>query len=228
MNKRGFTLVELLAVIVIIGALLALSTLGVTKLIRDNEEKLKKQQCAELKEAAINYYNYEDEDEGQSGVDVSYLIKKGFYQDSKNFLSDASKSATIDFRVDGTNKDLIVDMSSISECKDYYSEVEADEDDDDSDRDGVDPYEISGSKISCKTVNISSKEHCNVIARAAMRYINYEDYNLNEEIVLSDLVNEGYLSESVAKTYSGYIASISAVEIKSCTNVRFLDYDDCN
>ena len=52
MNKRGFTLVELLAVIVILALLALLTSTAVTKIVKDSKENLSSVQIQNIKEAA--------------------------------------------------------------------------------------------------------------------------------------------------------------------------------
>ena len=57
MKKNGFTLVELLAVIVLIGAIMTLAVIGVVNIINSNEDKVSESQKDEIEQAAINAFN---------------------------------------------------------------------------------------------------------------------------------------------------------------------------
>ncbi len=55
MNQKGFTLVEILAVIVVLGILMTVAGIGVTKVINDSRDKLIEDQMKSLADTAINY-----------------------------------------------------------------------------------------------------------------------------------------------------------------------------
>ena len=55
MNRKGFTLVEILAVIVVLGILMTVAGIGVTKAINESRERLVKDQIASLGDTALNY-----------------------------------------------------------------------------------------------------------------------------------------------------------------------------
>lgn len=91
MKKNGFTLVELLAVIVIIGAVMTLAVLGVVNIINSNEDKVNKQQVNEVIEAAINYVNslnkslsVSTDGTGCEKVDLNTLKTNNFFEDNDN------------------------------------------------------------------------------------------------------------------------------------------------
>ena len=54
--NKGFTLVELLAVIAILGAIATVATMSITGIIEKQEEELLKEQIANLKDSAQSYY----------------------------------------------------------------------------------------------------------------------------------------------------------------------------
>jgi len=92
---KGFTLVELLAVIVILGVLTAVTTVAVSDTIKNSKNKLTDIQIDTIEEVAEMYYlkegmnniDYEN-DTHEDCVEVSYLIDNGYFDDVK--IIDAS------------------------------------------------------------------------------------------------------------------------------------------
>ena len=85
--KKGFTLVELLAVLVILGIILTITYYSVNSLLNNSEDSLSDTQEAAIIEAAKIYYLEEGMDL-ESGlnkvcVSVSYLINKGYIDRSE-------------------------------------------------------------------------------------------------------------------------------------------------
>ena len=114
-NKKGFTLVELLAVVVILGTIATVATFSVFGIIDKQKESLLKEQIANLKDAAQSYYikskKYLEvcpspanptslmampESSLKCGmkISVSELITKNFFE-NKNNICDSSKSVLI-------------------------------------------------------------------------------------------------------------------------------------
>lgn len=56
MNKKGFTLVELLAVIVILGLVATVASISVFNVIESQKQELLKEQISNLKDSAMSYY----------------------------------------------------------------------------------------------------------------------------------------------------------------------------
>ncbi len=56
-NQKGFTLVELLAVIVVIAILMTVASTSVFGILSDSKDKLLEEQISSLKEAAVTYVN---------------------------------------------------------------------------------------------------------------------------------------------------------------------------
>lgn len=79
-KEEGFTLVELLGVIVILAIILAIAVPGIGKIIDNAKEDTEKNQTALVLDAAQLYFLQE---EGTS-VTVEELIKKGFLEDKKD------------------------------------------------------------------------------------------------------------------------------------------------
>ncbi len=114
-NKKGFTLVELLAVVVILGTIATVATFSVFGIIDKQKESLLKEQIANLKDAAQSYYikskKYLEVCPSSSNptslmampesslkcgmkISVSELINKNFFE-NKNNICDSSKSVLI-------------------------------------------------------------------------------------------------------------------------------------
>lgn len=114
-NKKGFTLVELLAVVVILGTIATVATVSVFGIIDKQKESLLKEQIANLKDAAQSYYikskKYLEvcpsssnptslmampESSLKCGMKISVLelINKNFFE-NKNNICDSSKSVLI-------------------------------------------------------------------------------------------------------------------------------------
>ncbi len=55
MNRKGFTLVELLAVIMVLGILMTVAGISVFQIINDSQDKLVKDQIKSLGDTALNY-----------------------------------------------------------------------------------------------------------------------------------------------------------------------------
>ena len=84
MNKKGFTLVELLAVIVILALLALVAYPNVTKIISDAKGKTKTIQMASLEKAAETYVAKHADTLGDSEIIcVSTLKKDGLIENTK-------------------------------------------------------------------------------------------------------------------------------------------------
>ena len=98
MKKNGFTLVELLAVIIILGAITTVFVPNTIKLLKENNLKIYKIKESELIRAAKDYANYD-----------------------KNFSSptemELEKYITMTQLVDGGYMNSILDTSSGKECR---------------------------------------------------------------------------------------------------------------
>ena len=62
LNKKGYTLIELLAVILIIGLILVLSTYGIIKAVKSSKEKVTTLSEKSIKEAAETYATEKNDD----------------------------------------------------------------------------------------------------------------------------------------------------------------------
>lgn len=111
MNKKGFTLVELLATVVILGVLITIASFSATAMINNAKKKAGSLAVSNLKEAAITYYKQNniklskctagfmvDGDNTSScitkanEVTVNTLIEAGVFTDTKNACD---KNATV-------------------------------------------------------------------------------------------------------------------------------------
>lgn len=111
MNKNGFTLVELLATVVILGVLITIASFSATAMINNAKKKAGSLAVTNLKEAAITYYKQNniklskctagfmvDGDNTSScitkanEVTVNTLIEAGVFTDTKNACD---KNATV-------------------------------------------------------------------------------------------------------------------------------------
>ena len=122
-NNSGFTLVELLGVIVIIGILATVAGLAVFQIIHNQQEKLLEDQIATLKDTAITYVlsketylescgNALDTNNPDCYVNVSIndLIEEGFFE-NRGDICDTNKSVIVYKRTEG----LITELESYVE-----------------------------------------------------------------------------------------------------------------
>lgn len=108
-EKNGFTLVELLAVIAILGILISAASISVVGILRRNKEKLQREMEKNLVSAAISYFEEEktilrkcpsaftpehptiENQNCYKMVSVQELITSGFFTDDSNYCNkDAS------------------------------------------------------------------------------------------------------------------------------------------
>ena len=122
-NNSGFTLVELLGVIVIIGILATVAGLAVFQIIHNQQEKLLEDQIATLKDTAVTYVlsketylescgNALDTNNPDCYVNVSIndLIEEGFFE-NRGDICDTNKSVIVYKRTEG----LITELESYVE-----------------------------------------------------------------------------------------------------------------
>lgn len=116
MNKKGLTLVELLAVVVIITLIAAIVFPMVSSLLKDSREKSKKADKSSVIEAAKMYIadNPEVIDEnvpadctnsylGQFTITVNSLIDNGYLEIDSNKYADSSNVTIYIYRTDTTS-----------------------------------------------------------------------------------------------------------------------------
>lgn len=122
-NNSGFTLVELLGVIVIIGILATVAGLAVFQIIHNQQEKLLEDQIATLKDTAVSYVlsketylescgNALDTNNPDCYVNVSIndLIEEGFFE-NRGDICDTNKSVIVYKKTEG----LITELESYVE-----------------------------------------------------------------------------------------------------------------
>ena len=122
-NNSGFTLVELLGVIVIIGILATVAGLAVFQIIHNQQEELLEDQIATLKDTAVTYVlsketylescgNALDTNNPDCYVNVSIndLIEEGFFE-NRGDICDTNKSVIVYKRMEG----LITELESYVE-----------------------------------------------------------------------------------------------------------------
>lgn len=85
MNKRGFTLVELLAVIVVLSSLALIFVPNAIKILKDNNLKIYKIKENELLKAAKTYAEYEKEFVPPTASKASYVTMPQLV--SKNYIN---------------------------------------------------------------------------------------------------------------------------------------------
>lgn len=76
-NNKGFTLVELLAVITVLGILMTVATISIIKSINDSKEKAKYTAARDIVNIAEAYLSAET---AQDCVDVGTLISEGYLE----------------------------------------------------------------------------------------------------------------------------------------------------
>ena len=83
MKNKGFTLIELLAVIVLLAIIFSIVTITVNGTINNSESSLSKTQKKSIENAAKTYYIEEGMDEGNTCINLSFLIDKGYIKSSE-------------------------------------------------------------------------------------------------------------------------------------------------
>lgn len=182
MNKNGFTLVELLATVVILGVLITIASFSATAMINNAKKKAGSLAVTNLKEAAITYYKQNniklskctagfmvDGDNTSScitkanEVTVNTLIEAGVFTDTKN-ACDKNATVTVYRYVDPD--------SGIDELRSYVDDYACNASD-------------SSNQVSNDTGNSGSSS-----ANACSKYTvtKYGDGNLDGDITTTDML----------------------------------------
>ncbi len=80
MRNKGFTLMELLAVIIILGVLLTITILSVNSILNDSKKSLSNVQRKQIEAAAEIYHLQEGIKKNEECVDISDLISMGYIE----------------------------------------------------------------------------------------------------------------------------------------------------
>lgn len=111
MNKKGFTLAELLGVIVVLAIIISISGISVVSIINKSRLKVSKEMEDNLKEAAITYVIDKKIKDFPAEISVQDLIDDYYFEDDKNHCE----------------REAIIKVESVSNgsVKDYKATVDA-------------------------------------------------------------------------------------------------------
>ncbi len=133
MNKKGFTMVELLAVIIILGILMSLAYMGVSQYLRRARNATYEDFEENIKTGATNYlldHTGSIPDVGKSIViDVSKLICEGYIEELQDPHSPTSggtcnlNSYAIVTREADTSSNMMVEYDACLSCSNYKSDA---------------------------------------------------------------------------------------------------------
>ena len=112
MNKKGFTLTELLAVIVVLAIIISIAMMSSTSIMNKSKNKLYCEMQDNLKDVAITYYL----DTKNDTVTVGKLIEDGYFEDNKAYCD---KTAEITISIEKVNEN----DSSTDAATDYVATV---------------------------------------------------------------------------------------------------------
>ena len=183
MNKKGFTLVELLATVVILGVLITIASFSATAMINNAKKKAGSLAVSNLKEAAITYYKQNniklskctagfmvDGDNTSScitkanEVTVNTLIEAGAFTDTKN-ACDKNATVTVYRYVDPD--------SGIDELRSYVDDYACNASD-------------SSNQVSNDTGNSGSSSSTNACSKYTVT--KYGDGDLDGSVTMTDRV----------------------------------------
>ena len=83
MNKKGFTLVELLAVIIVLSIIVLITAISTSNIIKNSKKSLSEVQIKSIEKAAKTYYVEEVSNHDNVCVNISELIQKGYIDKEK-------------------------------------------------------------------------------------------------------------------------------------------------
>ena len=102
MNKKGFTLTELITVIAIIGLILLITIPVYTGVMNNNKEEKYKLYVETVEKAVLTYADIEADD-GDKSVTIQTLIDNGYLKDSSDGITPSDPPNTsINFTKSGT------------------------------------------------------------------------------------------------------------------------------
>jgi type IV pilus assembly protein PilA len=105
-NKKGVTLVELLAVIVIMGIIAAIAVPAIGGLIKNSERKAAETEYANLLDAARLYAQSEDP---KNPFTISEMVTKEYWAND-DITVVAGTPASVTFNIDGSIQDTITSV----------------------------------------------------------------------------------------------------------------------
>lgn len=104
MNKKGFTLAELLGVIVVLAIIISISGISVVSIINKSRAKVSKEMEDNLKEAAITYVIDKKRKDFPIEITVQELIDEYYFEDDKNHC-EKKAVVTVESVTSGSVKD---------------------------------------------------------------------------------------------------------------------------
>ena len=94
MNKKGFTLAELLGVIVVLSIIITMATISVVSIINRSKNRINKEMEENLKDAAVTYAI--DKNIENQTLTVETLKSVGLFEDSKDKCEGVSVTVVYD------------------------------------------------------------------------------------------------------------------------------------
>ena len=130
LNKKGITLVELMAAIAIVGILSGIAIMSVTKYQEKTRKEVYKNHETNLKDGVINYFTSNTSEIKTGRVNASLLLEKGYIEEMVDPMDKSKKcinNSYVDVAVNGniqnntnnpnitydSNGNMIIDSSTI-------------------------------------------------------------------------------------------------------------------
>ena len=133
MNKKGFTMVELMAVIIILGILMSLAYMGVSQYLRRARNATYEDFEENIRTGATNYLidhtGYIPEVGESIVIDVSKLICEGYVEELQDPHSPTKggtcnlNSYAIVTREEDTSSNMMITYEACLSCSEYKSEA---------------------------------------------------------------------------------------------------------